>query len=624
MTFNAAKITAELKWLKDNPEFEERPATIREFLGPDYLNIENKVRPAIINELEAIFGDTVSSDCIAVYEKAMITGGIGIGKTTVASIVLPYLAHWVLCLKDPQEFFNLLPGSRIAFMQMSTSGNQAKEVVFGDIKARVEHSPWFSQKYPFDRNFKNQLRFPKEIWILPGDSAETTFEGYNILGGILDEADSHKVTQNKDYADQGYTTINSRIESRFGAVQKSNGTHSYGFLLVIGQMKRGNGFAARKYAEFKKDSKAYAVRMAIWESFGWDRFTDQKTGQRDSFWYDAKRYEIIPKEMAQIRGYPEEIVEVPTAFRESFELNPAKALRDLAGIPPITGSPFIALGYKVEECSTRWSLRFGGLTSPVRPDGTFEPWFKAPDRLKRACHIDIAYSGDGDALGFAMGHVPEMVLVEGEHKPYIVIDMLMRIHAPAGREIFLGDIRRMIYDLRDDLRFKIVRVTMDGFQSTETRQQLERKRIETEIVSVDRTTLPYEDLREAIYENRIDFPKYMIRLRDDDTEMTEILVKELTELVDDGNKVDHPENGSKDVADSVAGVVYSLMGDRSYHRRTMKFDPSEIVTPSQVQENGMQIKHPVFMGQGASDLQAPLPPVEAGIEWRPPSSPRRL
>jgi hypothetical protein len=35
-------------------------------------------------------------------------------------------------------------------------------------------------------------------------------------------------------------------------------------------------------------------------------------------------------------------------------------------------------------------------------------------------------------------------------KPYIVFDMLLRIHAAAGREIFLGDVRRMIYRLRDE------------------------------------------------------------------------------------------------------------------------------------------------------------------------------
>jgi hypothetical protein len=180
----------------------------------------------------------------------------------------------------------LLPGSRIAFMQMSTSGPQAKEVVFGDIKARIEYSPWFQNNFPYDKNFKNQIRFPqKDIWILPGDSAETTFEGYNILGGILDEADSHKVTANKDYAEQGYTTISSRITSRFG---------DKGFLLVIGQMKKGNGFAAKKYQEMKKDPNAHAVRMAIWESFGWDKHTDPVTGERDSFWYDSKRHDIVP------------------------------------------------------------------------------------------------------------------------------------------------------------------------------------------------------------------------------------------------------------------------------------------------------------------------------------------
>ena len=171
---------------------------------------------------------------------------------------------------------------------------------------------------------------------MPGDSAETTFEGYNILGGILDEADSHKITANKDYADIGYTTINSRIESRFGAVEKADGTYSYGFTMVIGQMKRANGFASRKYDEFTKAKDAYAVRMSIWESYGWERFTYPATGERDSFWYDSKRFEIITKELAQLRQNPEELIEIPNNFRESFELNPAKALRDLAGIPPLS------------------------------------------------------------------------------------------------------------------------------------------------------------------------------------------------------------------------------------------------------------------------------------------------
>lgn len=618
------RLAQELQWRKENPDFEERPATIREFLGPDYLNIDGMVRESIMTELETIIGDDVTQERMTAFPLSMITGGIGIGKTTVASIVLPWLAHWVLCLADPQRFFNLLPGSRIAFMQMSTSGKQATEVVFGDVKARIEHSPWFIKKYPFDPSYKNQLRFQKQIWILPGDSSETTFEGYNILGGILDEADSHKVTQEKDYAEQGFTTIFSRVQSRFGAVERADGTvHRYGFLMVIGQMKKGNGFAARKYQEFKRDPNAYAVRMSIWESFGWQRFmtTDPVTGEarRDAFWYDSKRKEVITPGMADLLkadSKGDHLIEIPEAFRADFENNPEKALRDLAGIPPLTGSPFISLAYKVDDARDRWIERYGpeGPIDGIRGN-IIAPWFKATESLKRVMHIDMAFSANGDALGLAMGHVPEVVEIEGERKPFIVIDCVWCIRAPAGREIFLGDVRRLIYDMKGVNGFNIRKVTTDGFQSTDTRQQLEKRRFETEAVSVDKTVLPYHDLREAIYENRIAIPPYAIQMRPGEAP-TEILVKELTELVDNGDKVDHPPDGSKDVADAVAGVVYTLMGSRQYHRQTLNMGNLVQQREEAHATSGTGFRHPAI--RGGFDGRAPLPPAAGDGLWRPP------
>ena len=97
-----------LQWLLDNPHFEQKPASIMEFLGPGYLDIESKVRVGLKKALVEIFGQKVGTSRIAVFERAMFTGGIGIGKTTLASIALPYMAHWVLCLKDPQAYFELL------------------------------------------------------------------------------------------------------------------------------------------------------------------------------------------------------------------------------------------------------------------------------------------------------------------------------------------------------------------------------------------------------------------------------------------------------------------------------------------------------------------------------------
>jgi hypothetical protein len=438
------------------------------------------------------------------------------------------------------------------------------------------------------------------VWILPGDSAETTFEGYNILGGILDEADSHKQTEDKDYAEQGYTTIHTRVSSRFG---------DRGFLLVIGQMKRANGFAARKYEEFQRDPKAYAVRMSIWESLGWDKFL-KPDGSRDSFWYDSKRKEIVPAGVVEAVG-GDHLIEIPTAYRRDFENNPEKALRDLAGIPPAAGDPFISLVYKIEEARDRWKERFN-VSSPVDPRGQIAKWFRAQDALKRAAHIDMAFSGNGDALGLAMGHVSGQVETEdGEKKPYIIIDMLYRAHAPAGQEIFLQDIRHLIYDLREHRKFRLNKVTMDGFQSTDTRQQLQRRRIFSEIISVDKNLTPYYDLREAIYEDRIEFPEYLVKLRREDTHLTEVAVKELMELVDNGLKIEHPPEGSKDVADAMAGVVFTLMGDRSYHRRVARLGDLNLNT----EEDSENASGPLAGLSGS--MRAPLPPTGPST-WRPP------
>jgi hypothetical protein len=594
----ARNLAEEIQWLlkPGHDAFEERPATFREFIGPEYLDIEKYLRKRILLELEEILGNEIDINRIARYSEALVTGAIGIGKTTVASVVLPYMAHWALCLKDPQDFYGLMPGSRIALMQMSTSEDQALEVVFGDVKARIEHSPWFKDRYPHDPKFKNQIRFPqKDIWIIPGDSRETTFEGYNILGGILDEGDSHLVTTKKDYAEQGYSTISSRITSRF---------QDRGFLLIIGQRKSATGFMERKYREFKGKKNAYAVSLSIWESMGEEFYINLDGGKK--FGYDVIRRQILPPGVAKMLNRPS-VVEIPELYRPQFMTDPVKALRDLAGIPPKVGNPFIPLIDKIEACEERWIHRFGD-ESPVDPDGRIAPWFRAKDSLKRVGHLDIAFAEGGDALGFAMGHVREVIEIEGEMKPVIIIDMALRLSAPTGGEIFLSDVRKMIYALKDDRGFKLVKMTMDGFQSTDTKQQFQRRRYEVEDVSCDKSLVPYSDLREAIYEDRIEFPPYIVNIRrDNQVEPTRIIVQELSELVDMDRKVDHPEPGSKDVADAIAGVTFTLMGSRKYRRNVRDLQAARNARAERVLSSPAPVRpsHPAYLGD--SGIHAPLP-----------------
>jgi hypothetical protein len=601
-----ARIAEEIAWLKDHPEFDERPASIKQFLGPGYLDIRSMVRDRLVPELVEIFGEEPNPYRIARYQKAIFTGGIGTGKSTMASIALCYMVHWLLCLKNPQKFFNLLPGSRIAVMMMSTSGAQARGVIFGDIKARVDNSDWF-KKYPYDKKFVNQIRFKKvvdgneePVWIIPGDSAETSFEGFNILCGILDEIDSHKVTKEKDYAEQGLSTISNRVTSRF---------EDRGFVFCVGQMKSEQGFANRHYKEYLRDPTAYAVKLTIWESKGWHNYL-LPDGSRNSFYYDMARKKILSKEMGEaLGGASDTLLEVPQLYRVEFESDPVKALRDLAGIPPTTLDAFISQIYRVDESIERW--KEGAVTRWATEDRTSDgphlaEWFRAPDQVPRYVHIDVGITGD--ALGLVMGHSPGALQVDDELKPRIFIDLAMRITAPPGGEIDLNTVRHILYHLRDDLKFKIKLVTQDSYQSTDMQQQLQKRRFKTDILSMDREVIPYYDLREAINEGRVDMPAVMARMRPDE-EPINILRKELATLRDLGTKIDHPLDGSKDVADALAGVVHNIMRFTKVHKNTG-------VAPST-----MDRTTPV-LSQGATVPTGPairLPGVRKPTKWRPPS-----
>lgn len=622
------------QWMIDNPQFEEKPASILEFMGPDYLNIIGGVRQKVVDALVGIFGLEVSPDKLARVEEALFTGGIGIGKTTLASIALPYMVHWVLCMRNPQQFFGMLPGTKLAFMQMSTSEQQAREVVFSDIQSRIDHGIWFQKNSMPDPRIKRQIKFPdKDIWILPGDSSEKTFEGYNILGGVMDEIDSYTVTKNKDLAEVGYSTIKNRITSRFG---------DRGLLILIGQMKSATGFASRRLEEYSsRPDEAFVSKLSIWEAKGWDhvdmrgkkdRFVNPD-GTIQYFYYDRKRKMIHDAKrgavIAEAVGSGEDtFMKIPMLYFSDFTKGPDKALRDHAGIPPAVNDPFITLVDKIEQCRDRWLVNHNpadaflidGSIDETRDDIKLsaagpEPyyptlanwfnhnWYEQHDSRKRVVAIDTATSGDGDALGFAMGFVDSLIDLDGEEKPYIIIDLLYRVKAPKGQAIALAEIRNLIYYLKNDLGFNIKEVTLDGFESTDTMQLLSRRGINAHYLSVDRKKGPYEDLREAIYEGRLEFPRYLTYKNKGDDKQVEILIKELMELSDNGQKIDHPDNGSKDVADALAAVVYNLMTNRGYRRGADTRGSTDL--PILGSTNPM----PVFK-QPVSALPAtPLPPV---------------
>jgi len=480
----------DLIWFLEHPEYEHRVVGIREFIdSPEYLNAGKECWDSIKDDLEELFNGN--------YTEAVLCQGIGSGKTFASSIIIAYLVYKALCLKDPQEFFNLAKGSQICFINLSIRAEQSKKVVFGEIKARIDNSPWFSNYCPPDPDIRSELRFPKGVIIFPGNSQETFPLGYNILGGVMDEVAWYTDIPTHDVAEEMFNALHSRIKSRFG---------DKGLLVMISSPRYVDDFIERKMQEAHTNKKIFTRRKKLWESKPPSCFSGK--------WIDFEGYKI------------------PAEFETESKRNPEAFKRDYMAIPSLALEPYFKCWNLVEQTIDP------NLEHPVDEQGRFKEWLKGKGKHY---HIHVDLSVKRDATGFCLGHN------EGDT---VVIDLMLRIKAPVGGEINFAEIRGMIFELRAR-GFEIVGVTYDGWNSIDSLQILQQHGFQCSVLSVDKDTCAYDTLKEKIYEGKFKCYRYEPFLEE---------MKRL-ELVE-GKKVNHPPiNGSKDVTDAVASVVYNCVAN---------------------------------------------------------------
>ncbi|MEE8325841.1 MAG: hypothetical protein V3R58_02255, partial [candidate division NC10 bacterium] len=121
------------------------------------------------------------------------------------------------------------------------------------------------------------------------------------------------------------------------------------------------------------------------------------------------------------------------------------------------------------------------------------------------------------------------------------------IMPPPAEQIYMPDLRTMLYQFVDH-GFSFIGFSADSYQSAEMFQQVRRRGISTHLISTDRTTEPYDELKSAFYEKRVEIYPYK-------PFVDEFKKLEYDRLV---GKIDHPLAGEKDISDAVAGVTWGL------------------------------------------------------------------
>lgn len=500
--------------------------------------------------------------------KVFVTGNTSTAKSTIATINTQYALYLLSCLKVPQNIYGLPKTTSIVFAIMAAKPNVMKKVVYMPMRKQIEAMPYF-QKYMLpSKLIESEMYFEeKNIRIVPAGGDEDAILGEAVIGGIIDEINfmnvvlrskKAEVTSGRagvyDRAQQVHTTMVRRKQGRFitqgpsiGMVISSSSTRYKGDYtdklkdqVTKGQLKAAYIYNRRQYDVWPQDRySGRTFRLLIAN----DMQHDTRVLKDD--------------EPTPVGAW---IENVPIEYIEVFSTNPYDALRDVMGISNNSLSPFIKSRFKIYECVE--AGKEAGLESFLVKDHVIlgidgMPQVKTgtyclnPSR-PRYVHIDL--SRNADRCGIAMVRFDGMKTVQrangvAELMPTCAVEMALTIAPDAQNEIDVAEIRAFVRHLKVKYGYPIRSVSYDGVDSRESIQQWRKDGMRATMVSVDRSTAPYKQFRDAMYDTRVLLP-------DNDILIEEILTLEHDETKD---KIDHPVHFTKDCADAACGAYTNML-----------------------------------------------------------------
>ena len=484
------------------------------------------------------------------YQEIYLQAGKGAGKNFFVARLLVYIGYWLLCLNNPQKFFGLAEGTAIDLANVSVNANQAKEVFFREFTSVILRTTnpltgnnWFAE-HGMDLREEMDIQTSKVIFSLPHrknivayslNAERYTGEGKNLLVVIFDEVGAFRFSKAADL----YDSLESTGRSRFGKFRK---------MVLISYKYHDNDFMQYIWKEAQKKQRKKGHHCGILLLGPYATWELNPNTRKEDY---ADEYERNPQRAQRI-------YECKGSSSEEKYFNPdlvEKAI-NTKRINPVKNFVLTVRDLKKLQFHDwfrgNWVYEIEIEKNPEVKNSLISLHSNARYHV----HVDLAKGQEGgDCAGFALAH--KITPPEGPYQIYI--DLMLQIKGRNGRPINFEEIRQFIYYLTTNLGFNIKLISLDGYQSEDFIQIVKSKGYEAKLVSVDRNIAPYETFQDLLYQQRINFYNHPV------------LIRELKELEEINGKVDHPEKsmlrdlqegddrGSKDVADAVVGVTYTLV-----------------------------------------------------------------
>lgn len=376
-------------------------------------------------------------------------------------------------------------------------------------------------------------------------------------------------------AERIYRTLSRRIAGRFTKHGKVPGK-----MIVISSANKEGDFIHRRLEEIKnmpqeEQDRIFIMNMSQWEAFeGTDKLLEGTFLVEKG--NEVKQSRIIESREDAID--PEDVVEIPMDYLKFFKEDIDGALADIGGvfvsrgrrkfIPYREAIAAAVAAHKIlnddQQLFRYDEVIFDDVVDPDNPDFTKIVNMDYVGRmlsrdLPQAGHIDYGFVED--ATGVAVVNIQSYKLVDRVNVwnpqtrtadrmskvslPVFHVEGAMGIKASRGSEVDIDFVEGLFCFLKEHIN--IVWITSDSYESRSSRQTFKKLGINTGVVSTVTTNEPYTELKEAIKTGRILLPD------------NKILLKEIREIERmDNGKIDHPQQGSKDISDAVAACIYVL------------------------------------------------------------------
>ena len=431
------------------------------------------------------------------YDELAVCAGMRSGKSFMAAVIFAIEIIRYLLLRDPWMYYNIFPRSEVSISLVAVSMDQHREKsVWAHLKNIVSRNPYLMAR--------------AKITDTPG------------RGQFLN-------TFSIKFPDKSLT---------IRAIPSSSASAAGGTLLGAGldEVARFDLTAGKRGADLVYDTlkggtatlhgKIISVSSPMWE--------------RDKIMQLIKEIEVDDKaiayHLASWELNPHFDMDI---YNRAYRRNPEVALRDYKAQPMAGLEPFIRETHLIDQMVT-----ISQINPKVLPDGGIDALERNPS-YRYVLHGDPALIND--AFGLCVGHLNP----KNGHRH---IDLLIRFIPKEGeREIRAQWVHDVILNLHKVLNIRTA--SFDTYQYPETLQDLERNGVR--MVQQHILIEQYTALKEAIYAGLIHIPNHTLPTKNPAWPRT--VTGELKELsLINGKKVDHPINGTKDVADALAGVNWLL------------------------------------------------------------------